>query len=939
MSSLARVREVFARAVEVEGGDRERVLLEECGGDGALRAEVEALLRASAEARSFMERAPSAVDLGELAAIAGADSGTFRRGEKFGSFTLLEPIGHGGMGVVYLAEQERPRRTVALKLIRSPFLTAQLLKRFEQEAQVLGLLRHPGIAQIYEAGSAPGPDGRLQPYYAMELVRGRPLIAYAAERSLGVRERLQLFALICDAVQHAHQKGVIHRDLKPANILVEEGEASSGGSYPGAPQTSGGAQPKVLDFGVARITDSDIAVTTVGTDVGQLVGTIPYMSPEQVRGDSRAIDTRSDVYALGVVLYELLTGRLPYDVRGKAIAAAAVTIAHEEPTSPGRASPSLRGDIETIVLKALEKAPERRYQSAAEMAADVRRHLADMPIVARPATTAYQLRKFARRNRALVGGVVAAFVLLVAGVVGTSVGLVRARAAQRLAEQREAEAQVSAKTARHTARFMTDMFASIDPVEGGSRSVTVLEVLDRAAAGVGDALAEEPEVEVEARLTLASSYTNLTEFAKADALLGPALERTRSIAPGGSVLEARVLMEAARARMEQRKFEEAVTLATKALAMVRSEAPQDRQLLALALSLQGQALSVATRHTEAMAPLREAAEIYGAGVATQPQPYIDTMTMLAGVISNSGEPGSAQRAQEAYDTALKVMDERGSLPAKRAGTLHNYANFLYRQNRPAEAEKVYREALALREQALGPDNHNTLGTRRMLASTLTNLGRYAEAEELHARVLADTRRLLGNSVELSRSLAEFAELKRRMQKLDEAESLVLEAIEVARPIDPLQTADAQRRLANIYVSRKQPRKALPLYRDFVAYQRSREVTSSSFAGVLSDYGQVLLLCEEYAEAEGVLREARERIHNATQDPRSRGKAAFRLGTALFKLGRSAEAEPLVREACEALHGDPQSKGMLERLAEVLEALGRPAEAEEARRQAAGVSAG
>ena len=287
---------------------------------------------------------------------------------------------------------------------------------------MLGQLRHPGIGQIYEAGALDTPAGR-QPYFALELTRGRPLLAYADEAGLGPRARLELVAQIADAVQHAHQKGVVHRDLKPANILVDET-----------------GQPKILDFGVARVTDADLQ-TIVQTGAGQLVGTVPYMSPEQIAGDATRVDPRSDVYSLGVVLYELLTGRLPHDVRNRPIPEAARIIRDEEPSRLSALNPALRGDIETIVAKALEKDRSRRYASAADFAADIRRYLRDEPLVARPASALYQLHKFARRHKTLVGGAVATLAALAIGLVGTTWFALREAAQHRLADAKADEAQ------------------------------------------------------------------------------------------------------------------------------------------------------------------------------------------------------------------------------------------------------------------------------------------------------------------------------------------------------------------------------------------------------------------------------------------------------------------------------------------------------------------
>ena len=358
--------------------------------------------------------------LGSTSGVGDADStvdfaplpntGAKAHPKAIGRYRILRMIGEGGMGVVYEAEQEHPRRIVALKIIKPSVASAETISRFEHEAHALGKLQHPGIAQIYEAGTADTGFGP-QPYFAMELIRGLTPREYVAQHNLSVRERLELVAKIAEAVHHAHQRGLIHRDLKPNNILVDDT-----------------GQPKVLDFGVARAVD-DEAQHTHNTDPGQLVGTLAYMSPEQVLADANEIDTRTDVYALGVLLYELLTGRLPYNTNRK-LHEVLAAIRQEDPTMLGTLDRVYKGDVETIAAKALEKEKSRRYASAAELAADIRRYLTDQPITARPPTATYQLIKFARRNRTLVAGVTGVFTVLVCGVTVSSWQAVRARRAE-----------------------------------------------------------------------------------------------------------------------------------------------------------------------------------------------------------------------------------------------------------------------------------------------------------------------------------------------------------------------------------------------------------------------------------------------------------------------------------------------------------------------------
>jgi len=353
--------------------------------------------------------------------------------DRLGEYRILGVLGEGGMGKVYLAEQANTRRSVALKVIRPGWATPALLRRFEHEAQVLGRLHHPGIAQVFEAGVHEGHGERI-PFFAMECVRGRSLLEFAEAELLDVPARLDLFARVCDAVQHAHANGVVHRDLKPGNILVP-----ADGS------------PKVLDFGVARITDSDVRAATLCTVQGELVGTVPYMSPEQIAGRPAELDARSDVYTLGVMLYELLTGRLPHDVRHSSIAHAARVIGEEEPARLSSANRHLRGEIQTIVGKALEKDRERRYQSARDLAEDLRRFLRDEPIAARPPSAVYQLRKLARRHKPMTAGVLATFCSLVLALVGATWQALAATAESRRAREAESIAMQQRLSAEHDA--------------------------------------------------------------------------------------------------------------------------------------------------------------------------------------------------------------------------------------------------------------------------------------------------------------------------------------------------------------------------------------------------------------------------------------------------------------------------------------------------------
>ncbi len=447
------VKALFLQALDVEKERRGAFLDEQCTGDAELRAAVAELLEFDTKA----ENAPTFLD----SPVAGMRQPLLAP-SWIRRYRIVRLLGEGGMGAVYEAEQDYPRRLVALKVIRPGLVSPPLLKRFIHEAEILGRLHHPGIAQIYEAGVA--EDGK--PFFALELIRGVPLDEYARVRGLAVAARLELVARVCDAVQHAHEQGVIHRDLKPGNILVDDS-----------------GQPRVLDFGVARATGAELLTTGDRTRTGQLVGTLSYMSPEQVAADPSALDQRSDVYTLGVILFELLAGKLPYPLKDLPLPEAVRLIREHEPSRLGSIDTQLRGDVETIVAKAMEKDPARRYRSAADLAADLRRWLDHEPILARPPSALYHLHKFARRHKGLVGGLAATGAALVLGLVGTILFAVREahqrgqaehHAQQAIDEQREAlfqayRARMAAAAAALSAHDVADAARQLDDAPEGLR--------------------------------------------------------------------------------------------------------------------------------------------------------------------------------------------------------------------------------------------------------------------------------------------------------------------------------------------------------------------------------------------------------------------------------------------------------------------------------------
>lgn len=684
----ARLGALFQLAADLPPDERAKYLDAACGGDRALRGEVEELLARDA--------APAVVD--QPVVVLGHDDAGCAIPAFIGQYEILDVLGQGGMGVVYRARQNKPARVVALKVIHPALLTRDVLRRFEFETRVLAELRHPGVAQIHEAGTA-RDQGRAMPYFAMELVEGRPLTTFSDARRLSHQERLTLLLRVCAAVHHAHQKSVIHRDLKPANILVDDA-----------------GQPKILDFGVARTTGVGPTAATLYTQPGQIIGTLPYMSPEQIAGDPAAIDIRTDIYALGVIAYELLSGRLPHDLRQHSVADAARVIRDEEPTRLSVYDRSFRGDLETIIGKALHKDKEQRYASAAELAADTERYLRDEPILARPPSVRYQLAKFARRNRLLVSSAAAGLALLVCGIAGTTYGLVQARherdaarLAQTRAERVQRVAEQESDKARAINQFLTRMLESASPlgeVQYGRHDLTVLEMLDRETQAIETAFTGQPALEAAVRITIGVVYRNLGRYELAEAQLRRALELARQTHGDPSSEVARGMRELASVLSARDRDEEAVGLLRDSLDMEERLGKAGSLEFALAAGRLGLSLTdrgeleLGEQHIQRSLQILESLDgDYRADIAT-------ALNNLARLRRARGDDAQAEALyRRAHDEFVAIYGPQHSTVAL---TLNNLGRLMHKRGAYDEAEAAYRQAVDSLSGALGA-GHPTVG--------------------------------------------------------------------------------------------------------------------------------------------------------------------------------------------------------------------------------------
>jgi eukaryotic-like serine/threonine-protein kinase len=656
--------------------------------------------------------------------------------DSIGPYRLLQRVGEGGMGEVWLAEQTRPvRRQVALKIIKAGMDTAQVVARFEAERQALAVMDHPAIARVFDAGAT--PQGR--PYFVMEYVRGESITAYCNKHKLPIRDRLDLFLQVCDGVQHAHQKGVIHRDLKPSNILVTVQD-----DHP---------VPKIIDFGVAKATTQHLTDRTLYTELGVLIGTPEYMSPEQAEMTGLDIDTRADVYSLGVILYELLTDVLPFDARAlrqkglddlrrmireidpprpstrvTTIAAATHTPADSRPVLTQLAR-QLRGDLDWITMRALEKDRTHRYGSATELAADLRRHLDDLPVLASPPGTAYRVNKFVRRHRGSVTAAATLVVLLLAFAATMAIQ------AQRIGRERD-RANGEAETARQVSNFVVGLFKVSDPSEARGNQLTAREILDKGATDIDKTLTTQPEIQARLQQTIGTVYTNLGLYSAAEPLLQRALTTDRRVLGDNSPQTLAAISALADVNWYLGRYAYAEPLYLELVERRRRIFGEE--------------------HRDTLRASFDLASLY--------------------VLQKRWDEAE-QLMRKTFDTQRRVLGEEHP---DTLGSMNNLGSFYWRRNRYADAQAVFISLVQVSRRVLGNDDPQTLEFVHNLGTNLVGLGRDAEAEPLFLEALQGKRRVLGeNHFRTLEDKDQLAIMYRKQRRFAEAEPLALGAYQGA----------------------------------------------------------------------------------------------------------------------------------------------------------------
>jgi len=830
-------------------------------------------------------------------------------GSLIGRYKILEKIGEGGFGVVYVAEQREPvKRRVALKIIKLGMDTRQVVARFEVERQALAMMDHSNIAKVFDAGAT--ETGR--PYFVMELVRGTRITEYCDQNNLSTRDRLDLFGKVCQAIQHAHQKGIIHRDIKPSNVLVTVND--------GVPV------PKVIDFGIAKATQGELTEKTVYTQFEQFIGTPAYMSPEQAEMTSLDIDTRSDIYALGVLLYELLTGKTPFeqqDLLKAGLDGMRQMIREQEPPRPstrvsslggkertttarcrGLDAPKLvhllRGDLDWIVMKCLEKDRTRRYETANGVAMDVQRYMNDEPVVAARPSILYTFRKFTKRHRVAFVVTTGFAVGLVAGVIVTTWLAVRASRAEKVSQTQ--------------ASFLKSILQSITPAVARGRDTTVLrEVLDNATARIGKELAGQPQVEADMRLTIGKTYINLGEYTNALAMTREALRLSKGTR---RITEVLALNNLGVILSELGDITNALAYDRQALELKKELLGNENADVATSMSNVGFRLWTLGAYDEAEAMHREALRIRR---KVLPPDHPDIGASLGNLAMARWNRGYFGEAESLFREALAVFKAKPDGDQTLVATaLNNLATVLRDLGQIDNADKVNREAWALREKLLGKRHPYTVYSKNNQAVLLQRQGRLDEAEVLHREALEAQRETLGtNHQYVAETLSGLGLTLAKKGDLAAAEAMQRDAFATAERVfgknHPV-TAEPLERLAVLLAIRGELATAEAMLTNALAI--AKQAAGNEHPDIISslyDLAWILKQKGDPTTAESLRSGANKiSIKSGNYGVRALTDSAYDLADILQAQGKFLEAEPLFTEAWEYLQSHASADPVFKR---------------------------
>ena len=701
--------------------------------------------------------------------------------KTIGPYRLVRKLGQGGMGQVWLAEQTAPvQRQVALKLIKAGMYDDSVLKRFLSERQSLAIMDHPSIAKVFDAGTT--QDG--QPYFVMEYVQGVPITTYCDQHRLKIRGRLELFIKVCDAVQHAHHKAIIHRDLKPPNILVVE--------------VDGKPTPRIIDFGLAKAITLTNVDETIFTQVGGFVGTPAYMSPEQADSGGYDIDTRADVYSLGVVLYELLTGSLPIDLRqwrSQPLQEVVRQLHEQDPlrpstkierqkksstataevrgTEPIHLARLLHGDLDWITMKALEKDRARRYGTPSGLAADVERYLTNEPVTARPASRGYRLERYVQRHRVGVAVGLGFLLLLVGFVIAQAVEL------RRITQERDRATRERDRATRIT-DFMTGMFKVSDPSQARGNKVTAREILDKASKQIDPGLSKDPELQAQMMLTMGNVYEKLGLYPQAQSLLIRAADVRRRVLGPDDPNTPSTMASLGVINLDQGHYAEAEKLLRDTLDIRRRVLGPDHPDTLQSMNDLGLVLNAEGHFADAEKMLRDALEGKTRALGPENPATLNSMENLGNVFEEAGHHAEAEKL---YRNALDIRRRvQGPDAPETLTAMNNLGNILDNEGHHAEAEKLLQDSLETEARVLGPEHPETLMSMHNLGDILFEEGRYGEAEKMMRETRSISRRVLGPEYpDTAASTYSLGSIALRTGKRDEALADLREAVDHGLP--------------------------------------------------------------------------------------------------------------------------------------------------------------